>query len=130
MSQLRRLAIMLLAASLFSVWSYPACAAENAFKEIFTDGLYGGLAGALVGGALLAFTHKPGDHLDYVYYGAAGGVLAGSAYGLVKSAKSLAEVENGSVKFAMPTIMPDIQEASVRGGQTLTFKAELLRGKF
>ena len=130
MLYLRRLAVMLLAASLFSVWSSPAFAEENAFKEVFTDSLYGGLAGALVGGALLAFTNKPGDHLDYVYYGAAGGVLGGAAYGVIKSAKSLAEVENGSVKFAMPTIVPDIQEASVRGGQTLTFKAELLRGKF
>jgi hypothetical protein len=130
MHHMRRLAVMLFAASLLAVWSSPACAADNAFKEVFEDGLYGGLAGALVGAALLAFTKKPGDHLDYVYYGGAGGVLVGAAYGLAKGARSLAEVENGTVKFALPTIMPDFQEASVRGGQIVAFKAELIRGKF
>lgn len=59
----------------------PCLAAENAFKEIFDDAFYGGLAGGLVGAALLAFTDKPSDHLNYIGYGAAGGVLVGADYG-------------------------------------------------
>ena len=130
MKNMRRVAMVFLLASLLTCWTLPACAADSAFKETFEDSVYGGLTGALVGAAVMAFTHKPGDHLDYIYYGAAGGVLVGATYGLLKGAKSLAQIENGKVKFAIPTIVPDLQEASARGGQTLAFRAELIRGKF
>jgi hypothetical protein len=66
----------------------PCHAAETAFKEIVQDSLYGGLAGTVVGAAVLAFTHKPGDHLEYMAYGAAAGVLGGAAYGYFSSRKS------------------------------------------
>ena len=64
----------IVAASLFIAISTPSFAADSALKEIFEDGFYGGLTGTLVGAALLAFTSKPGDHLDYLGVGAAIGV--------------------------------------------------------
>ncbi len=111
-------------------WSAPSFAEESAFKETFTDALYGGLTGALVGAAALAFTKKPSKHLDYIYYGAAGGVLVGATYGIVRSSKALAELENGRVQFAMPTIMPEIVEASAKGPTSLMITTEIIRGKF
>lgn len=110
--------------------SVPCHAEEAGFETIFRNALYGGLAGALVGGAVLAFTHKPGDHLDYLGYGAAGGVLAGAAYGTLKVGKALAEVENGKVRLAMPTIMPDFIPAGARGEGAVMLSAQVLRGKF
>lgn len=108
----------------------PCLAAENAFKEIFDDAFYGGLAGGLVGAALIVFTDKPSDHLDYISYGAAGGVMVGAAYGAASVSQSFAEYENGRIKFSMPTIRPEFREGNVRGQTTLYAMAEIIRGKF
>lgn len=108
----------------------PCLAAENALKTVFEDSMYGGLAGGLVGAALLVFTHKPADHLDYIAYGAAGGVLVGAGYGVATASRSFAEIENGKVKFAMPTVKPELMEGNVKGQTTLVAFAELIRGKF
>ncbi|WP_240732124.1 hypothetical protein [Geobacter sp. FeAm09] len=107
-----------------------ALAGDNAFREVFEDAFYGGAAGALVGAALMAFAKKPADHLDYMAYGAASGVLVGSAYGLVKSTRSLARMDNGSIKFALPTVLPDLGESPATRQTTITWRAELLRGTF
>ena len=106
------------------------CFAENTFKTFFEDAFYGGLTGGLVGAAVLAFTKKPGTHLDYIGYGAAGGVLVGAAYGAVVTTRSLAEVENGGVKFSMPTIKPELREANSKGQTSIIAMAELIRGRF
>jgi hypothetical protein len=121
---------MVLVVILLTVLSAPCYAAESVFKEIFQDALYGGLTGALVGAAAMAFTHKPGDHLAYIGYGGAVGVLAGTAIGTVKTAKSLAELDHGKVLFAIPTIWPDFQDTNSKGQTPLVIKAELFRGRF
>jgi len=108
----------------------PCLAADNAFKTFFEDAFYGGLTGGLVGAAVLAFTKQPGKHLDYVGYGAAGGVLVGATYGAVVTTRSLAEIENGRVRFSMPTIMPERREANSKGQTSIIATAELIRGKF
>lgn len=120
---------VLLAVTLIFI-ATPCLAEENALKSVFQDVFYGGLSGALVGAAVLAFTKKPGQHLDYIGYGAAGGVLVGAAYGAVTTTRSLAELENGKVKFSMPTIIPEIREANSKGQTAIIATAELLRGRF
>ncbi|MCM0083224.1 hypothetical protein L4X63_16690 [Geomonas sp. Red32] len=123
----RILVSMLLVATLAT----PALAEqqENAFKTVFQDAFYGGLSGALVGAALLAFTKQPGKHLDYMGYGGAGGVLVGATYGIVSVSRSLAEIENGRVKFAMPSLMPELREGT-RGTSSVMVTAQLIRGRF
>lgn len=105
------------------------CLAENMGETIFKDAFYGGLTGALVGGALMVFTKQPGKHWDYVQYGAAGGVVVGAAYGALTASRSFAEIDNGKVKFSMPTIMPELREAP-RGGTSFVAMAEIIRGRF
>jgi ABC-type Fe3+-siderophore transport system permease subunit len=107
-----------------------AFAGDNAFRDIFEDAFYGGAAGALVGAALLAFTKKPANHLDYLGYGAASGVLVGTVYGVAKSARSLAQIDNGIVKFAMPTVIPDLSDSPATRQTNITWRASLLRGTF
>jgi hypothetical protein len=108
----------------------PCLAADTAFKTFFQDAFYGGLTGGLVGAAVLAFTKQPGKHWDYIGYGAAGGVLVGATYGAVITTRSLAEVENGKVRFSMPTIIPELREANSKGQTSIIATAELIRGKF
>ncbi len=122
---------MLFAAFLSITWAVPCFAVESAFKEFFQDSFYGGLTGSLIGAAVLAFTKRPGNHLDYMGYGAAGGVLAGAAFGAVRIAKSVAELDDkGKVRFAIPIIIPDIHEPNSRAQSSYTVNAQLLSGKF
>jgi hypothetical protein len=120
---------MVLAVTLILI-ATPCLAEENALKTVFQDVFYGGLSGALVGAAVLAFTKQPGKHFDYVGYGAAGGVLVGAVYGAVTTTRSLAELENGKVKFSMPTIIPELREANSKGQTAIIATAELIRGRF
>ncbi|TSK08881.1 MAG: hypothetical protein FPO08_06185 [Geobacter sp.] len=126
MKSLKRLVVLVFALVFLAT---PCLAEENAMKIVFEDALYGGLAGSLVGAALMAFTNKPADHIQNIGIGAGVGVLVGASYGAFAATKSLAEYENGKVKFSMPTIRPEFREGN--GGQTnLCAMAELLRGKF
>lgn len=108
----------------------PCFAEENAMKTIFQDAFYGGLAGGLVGAALLAFADKPSDHLQNIGIGAGVGVIIGATYGAVSTSRSFAEYENGKVKFAVPTIHPEFREGNAKGQTSIVAMAELLRGKF
>ncbi|GAM11724.1 hypothetical protein OR1_04040 [Geobacter sp. OR-1] len=130
MKRMTRVCAIAIAVTMLTSISVPCRAAENPFVETFQSAFYGGLAGALVGGALLAFTKHPSDHLDYVGYGGAGGVLVGAAYGLAKASRSLAEYENGKVKFAIPTVIPELQEHAATGHTSVVFNAQLVRGTF
>ncbi|HEY3307689.1 MAG TPA: hypothetical protein VGJ93_04485 [Desulfuromonadaceae bacterium] len=129
MQKIKRVACLITLMS-FLTTATAAFASDNTFREIFQDAFYGGAVGTLVGAALLAFTKKPADHLDYMAYGAASGVLVGAAFGVTKSARSLAELDNGRVRIAMPTIIPDLVESPVTRQTTITWRADLLRGTF
>jgi hypothetical protein len=129
MKQLRKVVAVMMVVSLFSTAS-SAFAADAFIKEVFTDAFYGAAIGGLVGGAIMVFTRKPADHFDFMAYGAASGVLVGTAYGLAKSARAFAELENGRVKMALPTVTPDLIVAPVSGRTTIAWKADLIRGTF
>lgn len=127
MARLKRSAVLIVALLFLAT---PAMAAENGFKSLFQDLFYGGLSGALVGTAVLAFTKQPGKHWNYVGYGAAGGVLVGATYGAVSMTRSLAELDHGEFRFSMPTIMPELRESHAKGQSTIMATAELFRGRF
>jgi hypothetical protein len=130
MPKYRRALIATVILLLSITWTMPLHAADSSLKVVFEDSLYGGLVGALVGSATLAFTHKASDHLDNITYGAAAGVIAGAGIGIFTSVRhAMVEYENGRVKLGMPTVLPDIQESS-RGQLVLAVKADLLRGTF
>jgi len=108
-----------------------ATAGDETIREVFTDAFYGAAVGALIGGALAAFTKRPSDHLgNNLIYGAAAGVLAGTAYGLAKSARAFAEVENGRIKLSLPIIVPELDVPQSTGRTAVTWKTELIRGTF
>ena len=129
MKQLKKLVAVMTLVSLLSTAS-SAFAADDTIREVFTDAFYGAAIGGLVGGAIMVFQTKPFDHLNYVAYGAASGVLVGTAYGLAKSARAFAEVENGRVKMAFPTVVPELQVSPASGAMTVAWKADLIRGTF
>ncbi len=87
----------------------PARAANNDMGEVLVDGFYGGLIGALVGGAVMVLTDDPGDHLQYMVTGAGIGVIGGTVYGLSKVGRhALIDVDRGHLAWRIPTISPDV----------------------
>jgi hypothetical protein len=120
--------IALLVALLLSV-ATPCLAEDSAVVTVFKDVFYGGLSGAVVGTVVMAFTKHPGDHLDYIGFGAAGGAVVGGTYGAVSAARALAEVKDGKVKFAMPSLMPAVR-GGPNGSSAVMLTAQLLRGQF
>jgi hypothetical protein len=129
MKQLRKLVAVMTLVSLLSMAS-SAFAADDTLREVFTDAFYGAAIGGLVGGAIMVFEKQPLKHFNYVAYGAASGVLVGTAYGLARSARAFAEVENGRVKVAFPTVTPELIESPASGRTTIAWKADLIRGTF
>ncbi len=123
-------AILLVAALLVLTGQSAQCAERNLVGNIFVDGLLGGLVGTMLGGAGIALTEHPGDHLDYLRYGAAIGVIGGSVFGIVDYSidRSLAEIEDGKVKVAFPTIMLDPAANSAKGEVRVV--ANLVKGRF
>ena len=95
--------IVILVGFLSGIQSATAIAQDDGFKIVLRDGIYGGLVGALVGGALLAFREDPGDDLALIARGAAVGVFAGVAFGVYQTTQSVAELEDGIVTVGLPT---------------------------
>ncbi len=92
-------------------------AQDPAVVDIFKDGFYGGLAGALVGTAVLLFDIKDAeDHLNYIAIGAGVGVIAGTAYGIYSATQAVAEIEGTRTVWHLP--VPQIAQK----GSSLTAK--------
>lgn len=87
----------------------PAAAQYGDLADVFRDGLYGGLIGALVGAATLPFADEPEDHLDRIAIGAGVGVIAGTAYGIYVTTRALVEVRDGQIAWraAVPRVVTD-----------------------
>jgi len=104
--------------------------AEAGFEIILKDGLYGGLAGALVGTATLAFTDDPSDHLDRIAYGAAIGVIVGTVFGIAQAShSSFVQLENGRVTVGLP--VPDGRIGSgLKGSNGSELRLGLLSWRF
>lgn len=129
MKRIKKIILLLTMVSFFTT-ATSAFAEDNTLSEVFTDAFYGAAIGGLVGGACMVFTKKPTEHFNYIAYGGATGVLVGTAYGLTKSAKAFAQIDNGKVKIAFPTITPELIASPDSKHTTVAWKADLIRGTF
>ena len=129
MKQIRKIIALLMLVSLFATPTV-SFAADDTLREVFTDAAYGAASGALVGGAFMIFQKKPLDNFSFMAYGAGAGIMAGTAYGMAKSARAFAQVENGNFRVAFPTIIPDLVVSPSTRQTTVAWKADLFRGTF
>jgi hypothetical protein len=110
---MRMTATFISAVLILMTMAEPVRAQENTFEVVLKDGLYGGLAGTLVGGAVLAFSETPSDHLNYLAYGAAIGVFLGTSYGLVQASQSMLQLEDGRLSAGLPMPRPVLESGPV-----------------
>jgi len=85
-----------------------AVESDNDMLTVLKSSFYGGLTGALIGTAFLAFRDKPSDHLKDIRVGAGVGVILGTAYGLAKTTGAFVEIQDGHVTVQAPTLQFDI----------------------
>jgi hypothetical protein len=109
-------------------------AQDSAVADIFKDGFYGGLAGALVGAAaLLIDIEDADDHLDYIAIGAGAGIIAGTAYGIYSTIQTVAmtEIQHSQIawRFPVPQITR-VRSALIDQEQEIQYRVPLLRVHF
>ncbi len=77
---------------------------DNDMLMVLKSGFYGGLTGALIGTAFLAFRDKPSDHTDDIRIGAGVGVIVGTLYGFAKTTQAFVQVHDNRITFHLPAI--------------------------
>jgi|GEM_PF-1574268 len=112
-----------------------AAAAEDiALKKIMRNGAYGGIVGAMIGGALLAFVHNRSDHLEFISTGAAAGVLVGVAWGVYDSSSGnpYVMIEDGKLHAAWspPRVFRGAASVADRGRRETVLAARLVGVRF
>ena len=125
---MRKISVIIVLICLIILISMPVKAAEREIKATFHDAFYGGLTGALVGAALLIFTDKPEDHLNYIAYGFGVGIIGGAAYGVIRSTRAMAEIDNGKVVLHIPT--PKTKITFVDNKKNLHVSMDILKYNF
>ena len=104
----KKVAVVILILIAFMAASTKAMADEG-MQGTMKDAVYGGVIGALVGGAVTLLTNHPGDHLGYIATGAGFGIIGGTAYGLATNSglvrtSAVGEINDGKLTLRMPTI--------------------------
>ena len=125
------LGLLLLLTLFASGWAY---AQDSAVADIFKDGFYGGLAGALVGAATLLFDIEDADeHLNYIAIGAGVGIMAGTAYGVYSTLQTmpLSEIEHSQIAWHFPVLqISRVRSALIEKEQEIQYRLPLLRVHF
>jgi hypothetical protein len=106
--------------------SIPASAGDEALLDTFQDSLYGVLTGTLIGGATVAFTRKPANHLINMGIGAGAGAIGGAVFGLTKAVKTLVEIEDSRVRIALPTVIPGFVDSPSASSGNVAFTVGLI----
>jgi len=121
--KMRRIAIIGIVAAL--ACAPRAQAADYEVQNVFEDAVYGAGIGAIVGlGFALIGNQSAKGTMSYILTGTGVGIIAGTAYGVYVNTHAAAEIEDGKVRFALPT--PRLE----RHGQDVALSADLVRARF
>jgi hypothetical protein len=125
---------LLLALALGVAHPGTARADDIALKKIMRNGAYGGVVGAMIGGALLVFVNNRSDHLEFITTGAAAGVLVGVGWGIYDSSSSnpYVMIEDGKVhaSFSAPKVLARVPSPADRNRRETIVAANLLGVRF
>ncbi|MCF6208158.1 MAG: hypothetical protein L3J61_02065 [Ghiorsea sp.] len=124
---MKTLKILLVAAMLAFVPA-KASAGDYEVANVMDDALYGAGVGGLVGLGLMLLSTNPTNNWNYLTQGVGVGIIAGAAYGVYRSSRAFAQVEDGQMNLGIPTPQFSLQETPV--GLALTAKADFIAGTF
>ncbi len=124
---MKTLQVLLVAAALALVPA-KASAGDYEVANVMDDALYGAGVGGLVGLGLMLISTSPTSNWNYVTQGVGVGIIAGAAYGVYRSSRAFAQVEDGQINLGMPTPQFAVQDTPV--GLVLVAKTDLIAGQF
>ncbi len=124
---MKTLQILLVAAALAFVPA-KASAGDYEVANVMDDALYGAGVGGLVGLGLMLISTSPTSNWNYVTQGVGVGIIAGAAYGVYRSSRAFAQVEDGQINLGVPT--PQFAVQDTPAGLALVAKTDLIAGEF
>ncbi|NOY52538.1 MAG: hypothetical protein GXP58_02835 [Deltaproteobacteria bacterium] len=107
----------------------PAAAEEDTMPIVLRDTVYGSLTGAFLGGLLLLTTNNKSGHWENVAYGGFVGALAGIAYGVYDTSRSLVEIDKDRITVGLPTLQTDAGRSG-KAERPTNLHADLVRWRF
>ncbi|MDQ7003485.1 MAG: hypothetical protein Q9N67_00585 [Ghiorsea sp.] len=119
---------VLLATAILTLTPAHASAGDYEVANVMDDALYGAGVGALVGLGAMLLTDQPTNNWSYVSRGLGLGIIAGAAYGMYRSSKSFAQVEDGQIHLGIPT--PEIAFKNTPSGLDMVLTTKLIGGRF
>ncbi len=124
---MKRLKVYMIVFAL-ALFPVQASAGDYEVANVMDDAMYGAGVGALVGLGLMLLTKKPTDNWDYVTKGLGVGIIAGAAYGVYRSSKALAQIEDGNIRLGLPTPTFALQDTG--RGLDMVVRTDLIAGRF
>jgi len=107
----------------------PAAAEEDTLPIVLRDTVYGSLTGAFLGGLLMLTTSNKSDHWENIAYGGFIGAVAGVAYGVYDTSRSLVEIDQDKITVGLPTLQADAGTPG-KSAKPTSLHADLLRWRF
>jgi len=103
-------------------------AGDYEVANVMDDALYGAGVGGMVGLGIMLLSDAPTNNWNYVSRGIGFGIIAGAAFGVYRTSKAFAEVEDGQIHLGMPS--PEFALQETQQGLDLAIKTDLVRGTF
>jgi len=119
---------VLLVAAILAFVPAKASAGDYEVANVMDDALYGAGVGGLVGLGLMLVSNSPTSHWDYLTKGIGIGIIAGAAYGVYRSSRAFAQVEDGQINLGMPSPQFSLQDSPA--GLVVVAKTDLIAGQF
>lgn len=105
-----------------------ASAGNSEVQNVMDDALYGAGVGALVGLGVMLVSSTPSSNWNYVTQGAGVGIIGGAVFGLLRTSKAFAEVEDGVIHLGVPT--PEFALQTTDLGYAWAVKTDLIHGTY
>lgn len=105
-----------------------ASAGDYEVANVMDDALYGAGVGGLVGLGFMLLSTSPTSNWNYLTQGIGVGIIAGAAYGVYRSSRAFAQVEDGQINLGMPSPQFALQDSPV--GLVLVARTDLIAGQF
>ena len=107
---------------------YPMQASAGEVANVMDDALYGAGVGGVVGIGLMLLSDKPTDNWNYLSRGIGLGIIAGATYGVFRSSRSFAVIEDGEIRLGIPT--PGLAFQKTPEGLDMVVTTDLVSGTF
>jgi len=115
-------------AAMLAFMPVQAHAGDYEVANVMDDAFYGAGLGGMVGLGLMLLSDKPTNNWNYLTRGVGFGIIAGAAFGVYRTSRSLAQMDNGEIKFGVPTPQLAFQETPT--GLDMMVSTDLFQGSF